>query len=242
MKNSIVTLIFLFSFSSVFAHYVWIETAQKGVLNEEHSIKIRFGEYTQGLVEKTNSTAFKNLKDFTLWVITPQGTKEVLDTFIKDDYYLAKYTPTQNGTYTIAFDTKEIKVLDYTMYDYTIFKPQYHAKSKFYVGDKLSVIKKTNTESIEIIDQTTTPFSLNSKVELKVLYKGKPLINNEISLFMKDSWLKKLKTDKFGIVSFNLPFQTKYTLETTFEEKVAGIFKGKEYQLIWHCATYCIDF
>ena len=44
-----------------------------------------------------------------------------------------------------------------------------------------------------------------------------------------------------GEVSFSLPWNTKYTMETTFEERVPGTFNGKEYEFIWHCATYCIS-
>ncbi len=241
MKKSILTILLLFVFTPIFAHYIWIETTPIGTLNNEHSIKIRFGEYTHGVIEKVNGKSFSSVKDFSVWVIAPNGTKTALQVTPQLNYYKAVFTPTEKGTYTIALDNKKMNVLDFTKYNYTIFKPQYHAKAKVIVGDVVANQKETNSDSIEIVDISKTPFTQNSKVILKVLYKGKPLAKNEVSIFVQDGWTKKATTNKNGEITFKLPFKTTYTLETTFEEKTPGKFKGKDYKLIWHCATYCIN-
>lgn len=240
MKKSLITLLLLLLVTPMFAHYMWLETSPTGTLNNAHTVKVYFGEYTYGVIEKVDSLAFQNVKDFNLWLVSPSGKKQKLDTTAKTEYYEAVFTPIENGTYTIALDNKNMEVMDYTQYDYTIFKPQYHAKTKVVIGEKINNLNETNSDSIEIVDVSKTPFTKNSEVTLKVLYKGKPLADNEVSIFVSDLWSKKLTTNTDGLVTFKLPWPTTYTIETTFEEKTPGNFKGKEYKLIWHCATYCI--
>ena len=240
MRKTILVLIVLLTTYPIFAHYIWIETKHTGKLNEEHQIKVRFGEYTYGVIEKVEGDAFKKASNFTLWVITPNGDKIQLQALPKKDFYAASFIPTEKGTYTVVLDNKEMKVLDFTQYDYGIFKPQYHAKAKISIGHEVLALKKTNRESIEIIDLTSEKFSKAKEVTLQVLFKGGPLKENELTVFVADLWLKKLTTDKEGKVSFKLPWPTKYIVEVTFNEKVPGNFKGLDYEFIWHCATYCI--
>ncbi|QTE22610.1 DUF4198 domain-containing protein [Polaribacter cellanae] len=241
MKKNIISLVLFLATTPLFAHYIWIETAPVGKQHTEHFIKVRFGEYTYGVLEKTDGDAFKSVSKFTLWVMSPSGKKTPLKVSAKEDFYAASFIPTEDGTYTIALDNKNIKVLDYTKYDYGIFKGQYHAKAKVVVGNTLSNFNKTNTTGIEIIDLTDQEFSKESTVLLQVLFNGEPLKENELSVFVADLWSKKLKTDKEGKVTFKLPWETKYIVETIFEEKVPGTFKGLDYDFIWHCATYCIS-
>ncbi|PIF00962.1 MAG: ferredoxin [Maribacter sp.] len=240
IKKIITLFIFMFGISPLFAHYIWLETASTGKLNKEHTVRVYFGEYTYGKIEKVDDEAFQNVKDFTIWVVSPNGTKQKLKPVAKTDFYEATFVPTQDGTYTITLDNKNMDVLDYTKYDYAIFKPQYHAKTKVVVGEVVNETKPTNPNSIEIIDVSKSLVTQNSEVILKVLYKGSPLMDNEVSIFIQDLWSKKLTTNEKGEVSFKLPFKTTYTIETTFEEKTPGKFKGKDYALTWHCATYCI--
>ena len=67
MKKSIITLLFLFFIASQsFAHYLWIETNATGKIGQTQEIKIFYGEYTYGVIEKVNGEAFPKVKDFTL--------------------------------------------------------------------------------------------------------------------------------------------------------------------------------
>jgi hypothetical protein len=122
-----------------------------------------------------------------------------------------------------------------------ILKPQYHSKTKVVVGGTPSAIQTTNAEGIEIIDLGNAPFAVNGEVKLQVLFKGKPLVKNELVLSIDGQWTKKLWTGEDGTVSFKLPWNTLYTAEAIYDEKTPGSFNGKEYQYIWHCATYCFE-
>ncbi len=240
MKKHLITLVLLLAVNNIFAHYIWIETSASGTLNTEHAIKIRFGEFSEGVFEKVDDEHFKNVSNFKVWLIDPQGNKTFLQVSPKTDYYAASFIPKINGTYTIALDNKNIKVFDFTKYDYTTFKPQYHAKSRVVVGDNINDLKETNSESIEIIDITTVKYAVSKNVQLQVLYKGKPLEKSEVTLFVADGWSQKITTDVNGIFSFKLPWKTTYTVEATHEEKVPGVYQGINYNILWHCATYGI--
>ncbi len=240
MKKNILALLLLLASSPIFAHYMWIETVPTGKLNKEHQIKVRFGEYTYGVLEKVDGDAFKGVSEFTVWIIAPNGQKKELTLTPGADFYAGTFVPSENGTYTVVLDNKNMKVLDYTEYDFGIFKPQYHAKARIVVGETIAPLATSNPEGIEIVDLTDKTYAKADEVVLQLLYKGKPLAKNELSVYQADMWSKKLTTDEEGKVSFKLPWNTQYTVEATYNEEVPGNFKGLDYGFVWHCATYCI--
>tara|TARA_R110002124_G_scaffold14105_2_gene63365 strand:+ start:1880 stop:2596 length:717 start_codon:yes stop_codon:yes gene_type:complete len=237
MKKSIITIILLvFVATQSFAHYLWIETNPSGKIDQEQEVKVFYGEYTYGVIEKVNGDAFPKVKDFTLWIVDANGVKKQLKVTAKENHYLAHFTPKKNGTYTVVLDNDKIDVIDYTQYDFGIFKTHYNSNAKIQVGEKISETIANNKNGITIKDISKTV----DEIKLQVLYKRKALKENEVKIYVADLWSKTLYTDKDGFISFKLPWKSKYILETTFNEKVPGKFRGKEYQFIWHCATYCI--
>lgn len=237
MKKSILTIVLiLFATMHTFAHYLWIETSPNGTINNEQEVNVYFGEYTYGVIEKVNGEAFPKVKDFTLWVIDTEGLKSPIKVTAKDDYYVGTFTPKSNGIYTVILNNDKIDVIDYTKYDFGIFKTHYHALAKVNVGNAKGQTKAWNDKGITVRDISKS----KNEVQLQVLYKNKPLAKNEVKIFVSDLWSKTLETDENGLISFKLPWQTKYILETTTKEEVPGEYKGEPYQFIWHCVTYCI--
>ncbi|UNY98374.1 DUF4198 domain-containing protein [Zhouia spongiae] len=239
MKRKIIALLMFLIAGNTFAHYLWIETNPVGSENKKHEVKVRFGEYTYGVIEKVNGEAFKNVSQFNVWLIAPDGSKSALEVAPKDDHYLGVFIPGQTGTYTVVLDNKNMNVLDYTQYDFGIFKPQYHAKAKVSVGETADTAR-SNADGIEIVDISSRPAKKGEEVALQVLFKGEPLIKNEIVVYVSDLWSKKMETDEKGEISFKLPWKTIYTVEATYNETTPGTFKNADYEFIWHCATYCI--
>ncbi len=238
--KKLILLLLLLSTGPLFAHYIWLETPSRGTLDTPQLVKVRFGEYTHGVLEKVTGKSFQSVKEFSLWLVDPKGNKTPLKVSPFDDYYRASFTPKITGTYTLVLDNKNMEVLDFTKHNYTIFKPQYHAKATVTVGNGNSNTKATNTTSIELVDHSTYSKNPQSELSLQVLFKGKPMKNQKVSIFAKDLWSKELTTDSHGKITCKLPWDTQYTVETTYEEKTPGTYKGKEYKLIWHCATFCI--
>ncbi|HAF78230.1 MAG TPA: DUF4198 domain-containing protein [Maribacter sp.] len=238
MKRIFITLtLLLFSISPMFAHYLWLETDRTGSLNKEQEVRVYFGEYTYGVIEKVKGENYPSVSKFTLWLIHPNGKKTALKISSKEEYYVAHFTPNTNGTYTVALNNDDIEVLDYTEWDFGIFKTHYQSTAKVQVGDQATATKTLNQDGIVIKELPGT----DNQITLQVLFKGKPLAKNEFKLYVSDLWSKTIETDENGEVSFSLPWNTKYTMETTFEERVPGTFNGKEYEFIWHCATYFIS-
>ncbi|MEC3965227.1 DUF4198 domain-containing protein [Flagellimonas halotolerans] len=236
MKKLIVTLLLItLPVLSASAHYLWIETNGNGKLGQKQEIRVHYGEYTYGVIEKVKGEAFPLVSKFTLWVIAPDGTKTELSTEAKEDHYLASFTPSKNGVYTIALNNNEIDVIDYTEYDFGIFKTHYHSTAKVLVGTDGDT-KTVNPEGI-VVKQLEND---GEEIKLQVVYKGKPLAKNELKVYVSDLWSKTLYTDDNGEVSFALPWNTKYIVETTTKEEIPGTYNGDDYEFIWHCATYCI--
>lgn len=238
MKKIIFTIAFvLVATIQSFAHYLWIETSATGILNQEQEVRVYFGEYTYGLVEKVEEEAYQKVKNFTLWVVDASGNKTALEFTAKKDYYLANFTPTSNGTYTVVLDNNNIDVIDYSQYDFGIFKTHYHSVAKVQVGDVVNETLPSNKNGISLKKVST----LDDEVKLQVFYKNKVLAKNELKIFVADNWSKTLETDEEGLVSFKLPWDTKYIVETTIKEEVPGVYKDEKYEFIWHCVTYCIQ-
>lgn len=237
MKKLLLSITFiLFISATSFAHYLWIETNPSGLINQEQEIKIYYGEYNYGVFEDVNSEAFSKVSNFTLWIMDPAGKKHKLKTNPEDVFYIAKFTPNLKGTYTILLNNNEIEVIDYTQYDFGIFKTHYHSVAKIQVGDIPSKTVSLNENGITIEDVSAS----GDEIKLQVLFKNKILPKNEVKIYVSDLWSKTLETNEDGIVSFKLPWKTKYIVETTKKEEVPGIYKDKNYQFIWHCVTYTI--
>jgi uncharacterized GH25 family protein len=238
MKKSILTFaILLFVSVQSFAHYLWIEANPKGEKDKKQEVRVYFGEYTFGVIEKVDGEAFPKVKDFTVWLVDAKGVKSRLLVSAKEDHYVGYFTPKVDGIYTVVLNNNTIEVIDYTQYDFGIFKTHYNSIAKVTIGNAIGETVAGNPAGITVKDVSKN----NEEVILQVLYKNKPLPKNDFKVYMADLWTKTLETDENGYVSFKKPWNTKYIIETTFEERVPGIYKGEAYDFIWHCATSCIQ-
>lgn len=229
-------LLTIFPLFTVSAHYLWVEAQGSGILGQKHQVRVHYGEYTYGLVEQVKGENFPLVSKFTLWLIAPDGSRKELASKAMEDHFQAHFVPSQNGVYTLALNNNEIDVIDYTEYDFGIFKTHYHATAKVRVGGSDADTRASNPDGI-VVKQLAQS---GEDIRLQVLYKGKPLAGNELVVYVSDLWSKTLTTDDSGQVSFSLPWDTKYLVETTIKEEVPGNYKGEDYQFIWHCATFCI--
>lgn len=237
MKKIITTMaIILLAMGQSTAHYLWIETKPKGAIGEEQEVRIYFGEYTYGVIEKVEGEAYAKVKDFSLWVEDAIGKKNKLAIIAKDDYYVATFKPEEKGTYTIVLDNDNIEVIDYSKYDFGIFKTHYHATATVVVGTSGVATAVGNNTGLVISQHPT----LNEEVRLQILYKNQPYKEGEVKVFIADQWSKILTSDKDGFVLFDLPWDTKYIVEVTRKEEVPGEFRGEKYEFIWHASTYTI--
>jgi len=235
MKKIILILILFVSVQS-YAHYLWVETSPIGQINQEQEIHVYFGEYTHGLIEKVDGEAFPKVSDFSLFVIDALGNKTEIETKAHEDSYSGYFTPTSDGVYTVVLNNNKIDVIDYTKYNFGVFKTYYHSVAKVTVGDTIGSTAVINDSGITIRDVSKK----GRELKLQVLFKNIPLVKNGIKIFVADQWSKTLETDEKGMVSFKLPWNTKYIIEASKKEEVPGNYKGLDYEFIWHCATYTV--
>jgi uncharacterized GH25 family protein len=240
MKKYILLLAVLLSSVNSFAHFMWIETAPTGKAGKKQEVKVFFGEYTYGVQEKVAGEAFGKMKNFEVWAVAPNGEKTVVQMQPGENFYSGYFTPAANGTHTIVLNNNKIDVVDYTQYNFGIFKTHYHSTAKVNVGDKISDTAAINPQGLTVVDATKKVSSEKAETTLTVLYKGQPIKDTEVTIFVADQWSKKLTTDDKGTVKFTLPWDTKYVAEVTKKEEVPGTYNGKEYQFIYHCATYTL--
>jgi len=240
MKKYILLLAVLLSSVNMFAHFMWVETAPTGKAGKKQEVKVFFGEYTYGLQEKVAGEAFGKMKNFEVWAVAPSGEKTLLAMQPAENFYSGFFTPAANGTYTIVLNNNKIDVVDYTQYNFGIFKTHYHATAKVVVGGALASTAAVNPDGLAIVDATKKLSAENTETTLTILYKGQPIKETEVTVFVADQWSKKLTTDENGTVKFSLPWNTKYVVEVTKNEQVPGTYNGKEYQFIYHCATYAL--
>ncbi|MEQ8581888.1 MAG: DUF4198 domain-containing protein [Marinoscillum sp.] len=240
-SKTILTLaLVLMACAQSFAHYMWLETSESGALGKAHIVKVYFGEYTYGVVEDPAGENFAAVKNFRLWVVMPSGRKERIETQAKGDAFQGVFTPAEKGTYTVVLNNDEIDVIDYTQYDFGIFKTHYHSTARVLVGDENQETNATNDKGLVVVNNSEKKAEKGADVNLKVVFKGRPLADQEVVIYVADLWSKKLTTDENGLVTFTLPWAARYTVETTKKEEVPGTYHDEEYEFIWHCATYAI--
>ncbi|KGO92242.1 DUF4198 domain-containing protein [Flavobacterium subsaxonicum] len=240
MKKCLLLLLALVASGNAFAHFMWVETSATGKVNQKQEVKVFFGEYTYGLQEKVGGEAFEKMKNFEVWAVAPNGEKTLLELKPGELFYSGYFTPKTNGTYTIVLNNNKIDVIDYTQYDFGIFKTHYHAITKTQIGGTPAPTAAINADGLTVVDTSVKEAKEKGETTLKVLYKGEPAKETEVTVFINDQWSKKLYTDANGLVKFTLPWNTKYVIEVTKKEEVPGKYNGKDYQFVWHCATYTI--
>lgn len=237
MKKLVLLFLLLTPITQAFSHYLWIETEQHGKLNQQQTIKVKYGEFAYGETEQVNNEAFLKVKNFELWLISPDGSKQELKAHANGDHYQAAFTPTKVGEYLIYLDNKVMDVVDSSQYNFGIYKPQYHATAKISIGNSNVNSFQTNADGLEIVELDKN----GQQITLKVLFKNKPLSKNKVVFFFKDGWNKEAETNESGEITLNLPWSTSYTVEVTYIDKSPGTFNQVPYEFIWNCATYYIN-
>lgn len=77
MRTFLLTLVSTLITCNLFAHALWIETNATGKTGQTQEVRLYFGEYAQN--ERDELSKWRSdLKDLTLWLINPDGTKEKL--------------------------------------------------------------------------------------------------------------------------------------------------------------------
>lgn len=236
IKLVLLTISVLMFYSNIFAHYLWIETNTEGKIGETQTVNIFYGEFSYNIFEEVNGN-FKEVSNFTVWLVTPDNQKIKLDCTPQEDRYVAEFTPDKEGTYLVMLNNETIDVKDWREYGLGILKPNFYSSASVLVGD-------TNEEH-KTVDVVNNLVVLGSKLNdntynLKVTFKNKPLAKQELVIGINEGWTKTVYTDENGSASFSAPWARQYLIETIYNEETSGSYNETDYELIRHCATYSI--
>jgi len=228
----LLTLIFSVITNSLFAHALWIETAGAGKIGKEQTVKIYYGEYEDGERDSVIKW-YSDLKDLSLWLVTPDQQKIQLTTAPGTNYYEARFTPATNGTYTLAVSHQTRELGENTRYHFL-------ASTDVTVG-KPTVNSAVAVNSFQLHKSDVNPTKLNKEIQLKALLDNVNASGKKVSVFSPNGWSKELITDANGVIAFVPPFKGRYVIEISDMDKVAGEHYGKPYQETWKAATYSIE-
>lgn len=105
MKYFLATFCIFVSSLHVKADSLWIETNLKGVFGKAQTIKVLFGFTISDKLQRVDGK-FKEVKDFTCWVVSPSGKLHYLKMVPIITAYQCEFTPEKKGVYTILLENK----------------------------------------------------------------------------------------------------------------------------------------
>jgi uncharacterized GH25 family protein len=223
--NLIITLIAIFACKMVSAHSLWIETAATGEKNKDQEIKIFYGEYSHQLIEPVEKW-YSDVSEFKLFVISPNQEKTEIKTNAHADHFSATFTPTEEGTYILSIEHPAKQPYEITAFEFT-------AIATIQVGSKSATQAELNL-SIHIESKN---YKAGETVTAQVKRNNEVFSNAEIEVASPYGWVKSLKANEQGDVSFKAPLVGKYILEVTDTEDKKTDWFGKPIEKIWRANT-----
>jgi uncharacterized GH25 family protein len=235
MKNKITLLaICCMAFTSQsFAHALWIETASTGKTGQKQEVKVFYGEYVENTPDSVKNW-YSDVKDFTLWLTGPDQQKTQLTCSPGVNYFVANFTPQQDGLYSLTVTHNAKDLGGTTLY-------QFDAAAVVKVGAVAANTPVTNTNELSSFIDPASVNKVNKPLNIQALFKGQPTEKLHIEIVAPSGWSREITTDAKGFASFTPLWPGRYMVEVTKFEKVSGVHHEKPYQAIWRGATLCID-
>lgn len=233
MKLQKILSILMLACNTLFGHALWIETNTSGKSGQAQEVKIFLGEYAANERDSTQNW-FSNMREFSLFLIAPDGKKSQLMATANGNHFKASFTPTVAGTHVLSIDHVVTEV-------YGGSKIHYYALAQVTVnGSTAGSNNLASNADFLVLTNTTAKHKTNSPEKVQLQYKKANVKEGSLAVQSPEGWAKTFKADASGFVSF-VPFWTGlYLLEGSFTEQVSGVHETKEYKRVWHCTTYCL--
>lgn len=224
-----------------YAHCLWLETSADGKLNAPQEVKVFYGEYGENIHE-TTAGKFTDMKDFTLWLLTPDNKKVQLHCTAATDCYVANFTPTVPGIYTLLLENTALAPVE-TKGAYATIKPFFYARTSVTVkGNQLAISDSASPLQPVWIDwDLRKKYKEGDACSLTVWVNNKPLADHEVTVYAPTGWGKILTTDANGQAVFPALWKGRYVIEVIHLDKAPGEDNGKAYQSIRQVATFAVN-
>lgn len=214
--------------STGFAHALYIDTPERGAVEEKHEVKIYYSEFADRTREKL-SDWFSDVAHCKLWLVHPDGSRTQLKTTAHEDHLQADFIPRQSGIYRLVISHTTAEVPEKTAFEFNAF-------ARVLVGDQKKGENISPAGTAFALLDVSKPGAKDKK--FKVLLNGAPEADVEVSLFSPSGKTKKFKSDKDGLVRFTPEEKGIHFLEATlFQKDLAGKTKQESYTSLWRCAT-----
>lgn len=233
-KKLILSLVALVAaISNLHAHALWIQTSPTGATGKEQQVKIIYSEPDQK-PEKL-SEWYSDVKEFELWLTAPDGKKEKLPTVAGDDFFTSKFTPAQEGIYTILIGHTAKEPGGTTVY-------QFNASALVKVGKTATGNDAIfNKNDLSVFANASQDYKVNKPLILNILYKSAPGEKIAVTVSSPSGWSKQIETNAKGLAEFTPIWPGTYYIEASKSWKESGKQNGKEYKTVWRAATLLVD-
>ena len=230
---SIIALLFLAAIGHASAHALWIETSTKGKAGQKQSIKIIYSEPD----DKPEKLAdwYSDIKEFELWLTTPDKQKVKLATVAGADHFMSEFTPEKDGVYTLSISKSARELGGTTVY-------QFNASAIVKVGKSLSGNDASfNGNEIKVFADASKGYKVNQPFRITTILKEKPAEKLRVGIASPSGWNKYVSSDANGLAEFTPIWPGTYKIEASNSEMATGEHFGKPYKSIWRCATLLVD-
>ncbi|SMD11700.1 nickel transport complex protein, NikM subunit, transmembrane [Pedobacter nyackensis] len=229
---AIVTALLMLGTSNVFAHALWIETPATGKVGQKQTVKVYYGEYAD-LGRDSVSTWYSDVKEFSLWLVSPDNKKTQLKVTPGVNYFEGSFTPDQNGSFTVMV-SHEAKELGGTT--------KYHFLSSAGVSvGKVAPIVTQNTNTLGLHINDATSLKVKNTVKMNAFIKDAAASQKAVTVFSPTGWSKEFYTDKTGSFEFIPLWPGRYVVEISHMDKTPGKHHDKDYSATWKGATYSFE-
>jgi len=234
LRSIFIMLLFSAIANELSAHAVWIETAAHGKIGQSQEVKVYFGEYGQDERDKVEKW-YSDLKDLTLWLVGPDGTKTQLPTTIGENVSQASFTPQKDGIYSLQISHKSKDLHEGTQYEFL-------ASSHVFVGKTTNQIDPASSNhELQVFPLEGTAWKTGAAVKVQVLHQKNAKSGSTVQVFSPSGWSRELTTAEDGTISFVPLWPGKYVLEASNFSKDPGEANGNQYKALWQGSTYSFE-
>ncbi|GGF46189.1 DUF4198 domain-containing protein [Echinicola rosea] len=232
-KFSLLFVLALFAnLGCAMAHALWIETETSGKKGQEQQVKIYYGEYGEGMIEKVEDW-YSDVKDFELWLIDPQGNKTQLETTASAAFFTASFTPNMDGVYRLQVGHSAKDLGGEYVY-------QFNTATQVWVGKAKETTLEGPKTDLALVMTSPDKGGLKNPLHFKVLFKGEAKEGVTVAVDGPTGWSKEYTTDANGEIEVETPWKGQYIVEAVDTEETSGEHFGAPYEFIWRCATQSI--
>ncbi|WP_276345646.1 DUF4198 domain-containing protein [Daejeonella sp. JGW-45] len=209
------------------AHALWIESNSRATKHKAHEVNIFYGEYPSGVSDST-ARWYSDLKNLEVWVLSPSQKKTKLELKDLSTHLSSSFIPDEDGIYYVSsvHTTKDLGGT--TKYEFSSVVPVLTGKAPAALTvpeQPLSVLVQPNA------------YKTNELIRVQAWKGGQAFAGGEVLIMSPEGWVKTVKTDENGQVSFTPKLKGSYVIETSDYKKEAGEWNAKPYTHTWKGTT-----